>query len=80
MASLERRSVRDWLARTGWYCFRFTPFTTPCIHSTLRRVFSSVPLHASDATPSQPVPCRYSMQARMFSAMTPPPTKTSELR
>src|SRR5512136_1206993 len=55
------------------------PFTTPFIHSTLRRVFSSVPLHSRDTTPSQPVRCRYSMHARMLSALTPPPTGTSEL-
>ena len=32
----------------------FNPFTTPRIHSTLFRVFSSVPLHSIDTTPSQP--------------------------
>jgi len=34
------------------------PFTTPRIHSTLLRVFSSVPLHSMETTPSQPLRCR----------------------
>src|SRR5208337_1895875 len=56
--------------------FRFFPssFTTPRIHSTLLRVFSSVPLHSIETTPPQPPPCRKAMQLRMLSALTPPPT------
>ena len=34
------------------------PATTPFIHSTLFRVFSSVPLHSIETTPSQPLRCR----------------------
>lgn len=37
---------------------RFNPATTPFIHSTLLRVFSSVPLHSMETTPSQPVSWR----------------------
>jgi len=34
------------------FAFFPNPFTTPFIHSTLLRVFSSVPLHSRETTPS----------------------------
>src|ERR1039458_8789630 len=67
--------TRAWITfHDPYFPFFPSPFPTPRIHSTLLRVFSSVPLHSRETTPSQPTLRRYSMQARMLSALTPPPT------